>query len=125
MRPEPASSGADRANFPQRRLPVLMDHGNLTTPLFETTKMVSLGRQRRTKYAIPFGPPSRREAYFFFIAAVTYGFLAACPIHESTWISSSSSMAVNSTPRVAWPMPVGVTGGSGCSSLPQMNISFR
>jgi hypothetical protein len=69
---------------------------------------------------------SRHEAYFlFFIAAVTYGFLPACAIQESTWLSSSSSTAVNSTPRVALPILVGVTGGSGCSSLPRMNISFR
>ena len=52
------------------------------------------------------------------------GFAAACFIHEATWCSSRSSTDASSTPRVDLPIPIGVTGGSGLSSVPRMNISF-
>lgn len=53
------------------------------------------------------------------------GIKAAWFIQEATWDSSRSFRDVSSTPRVALPIPIGVTGGSGSISVPRMNISFR
>ena len=52
------------------------------------------------------------------------GMAAACFIHDAAWRSSRSSTDATSTPRVALPIPIGVTGGSGSSTVPRMNINF-
>ncbi len=54
----------------------------------------------------------------------TPGTAVTCRIHSATWLSSRSSTVRSSTPRVALPIPTGVTGGTGASVTPLMNMSL-
>ena len=54
----------------------------------------------------------------------TPGTDATCFIHAAIWRASRSSTDSSSTPRVDLPIPTGVTGGTGSSAAPLMNMSF-
>src|SRR5664279_4651004 len=45
-------------------------------------------------------------------------------IHAAIWRASRSSTDSSSTPRVDLPIPTGITGGTGSSAAPLMNMSL-
>jgi hypothetical protein len=64
----------------------------------------------------------RPRSYRFF--PPTPGTAVTCFIHAAIWGSSRSLSDLSSTPRVDLPIATGVTGGTGVSVRPLMNMSL-
>ncbi len=52
------------------------------------------------------------------------GRVVACFIHAAACFSFRSFTDLRSTPRESFPMPIGVTGGTGVGEVPRPKVSF-